>query len=222
MVSLGSIFFFITIPFSLYLLTSILVLIHRELAYKHVEGANDNATGVGVMLGLGEVLSNSKLENTEVWLLSTGCEEVGCVGMIRFLKKYEKELADGYFICIDNVGKGHIRYTQAEGLIKAFSCSGKMVGMAHRSSSSLNIDAKPFVCKTYPTNALPCLTRGHEVISILATDRKGLIHNWHWDTDTMENLDENTIHDAFDLVLDMVRSFDSDNRPSICITREKS
>ena len=222
MFSLNGPLFYVSIPFSLYLLISVLVLIHRELAYEHVDGANDNATGIGVLLGLSQELSNSKPENTQVWLLSTGCEEVGCVGMIRFLEKYGKELADAYFICIDNVGGGHIRYTKAEGLIKAFRCSERLVEQFRRSSSSQNIDAEPFVCKIYPTNALPCLTRGHRAISILATDKKGLIHNWHWETDTVENLDDNIVNKAFDLVLDIVRSLDAGNRPNIEISTGRS
>jgi hypothetical protein len=208
--SMDWIFFYISLLFSFYLMISVLVLIHRELVYTHIDGANDNASGVGVLLGLSEALSRSKPLNTEVWLLSTGCEEVGTIGMIRFLKKYGKELSDPYFICIDNVGKGLIRYTEAEGLIKAYKCSKELVEHAKISSSNLNINAKAFVCRIYPTNALPCLVRGYKVISILSTDEKGLIHNWHWETDTIENLDASTINSAFDLVLDMVKSLDVD------------
>jgi hypothetical protein len=107
------------------------------------------------------------------------------------------------------VGKGLIRYTKAEGLIKAYKCSEKLVEHAKISSSNLDIDAKAFVCRIYPTNALPCLVRGYGVISILSTDEKGLIYNWHWETDTIENLDAGTIKNAFDLTLDMVKSLDA-------------
>ena len=208
LLSLEMMFFFISIPFSFYLLLSVIVLVHRETVCKPIHGANDNASGTGILLGLGEALSRSKPENTEIWLLSTGCEEVGAIGMIRFLKAHENELRDSYFICVDNVGKGRIRYTKAEGLIKAFDTSKTLVEAARMSSINNNIDATEFSCKIYPTNALPCLVRGYEVISVLATDENGLIYNWHWYTDTIENLDEGTINKAYNMVMEMVRLID--------------
>jgi aminopeptidase-like protein len=206
--SIPEIAFLVSIPFALYLFISVLVLIHREFNYEHVSGANDNASGVGVLLALGEALSNPKLKDTEVWLVSTGCEEVGTIGMIRFLEKHEKELKYAYFINIDNVGKGLIRYTTKEGLINGFKCSEKLIKLAKGSASRNNIDSKEFISKIYPTNTLPCLVRGYQPISILSTDETGLIHNWHWETDTIENLDQSTIKNAYNIILDMVRSFD--------------
>ncbi|UCE74459.1 MAG: M28 family peptidase [Methanomassiliicoccales archaeon] len=201
--------YYITIPFSLYLLIAVLVLIHRELTYEPVPGANDNASGTSVMTSLSKALSSSIPDTTEVWFVSTGCEEVGAIGMIRFLKKYGEELKDAYFINIDNVGRGQIRYTTKEGLIKSFKCSEILVGIASQSSIKTNIHVKGFVNKIYPTNALPCLVRNYRVISILATDDKNLIYNWHWKTDTTQNLDIETINRAYDIVLEMVRSIDS-------------
>ncbi len=200
--------YYISVPFSIYLLMSILVLVHREVVYEPVKGANDNASGVGVLLALAESISNSPLEKTEIWLLYTGCEEVGMIGMIRFIKKYGKELKDAFIINIDNVGKGLIRFTTKEGLVKAFKCSEPLIELARHTASKNDIVVKEFVSKAYPTNALPCLVRGYQVISILGTDESGSIHNWHWRTDTIENLDEKTMEDAYHLVYEMVKSLD--------------
>lgn len=190
---------------SIYLLVSVLVLVHRELVYKPVPGANDNASGTGVLLALCETLSTRPPEDTEIWFLSTGCEEVGAIGMIRFLEKHGEELKDTCFINIDNVGKGNIRYTEGEGLIKAFSCSEELMEIARKASRTAKIGAEGFISKIYPTNTLPCLVRRHKAVSILATDEKGLIHNWHWPTDTYDRLDESTMNLAYVLVLEMVR-----------------
>ena len=206
--SLDNIFFYITIPFSIYLLASILNLIHREFFYDYVKGANDNASGVGVLLKLSETFSHNKLENTELWFLSTGCEEVGGIGMVRFLKKYEKDLKDAFFLNIDNIGGGQLRYSSGEGLIKAFKCSNQLIEIAKESALNINIPVTEFVSKIYPTNAVPCLVRKYKAISILATNEKGLIPNWHWETDIIENLDEKTLNDAYQLLLEMILKFD--------------
>jgi hypothetical protein len=196
-------------PFVLYLLVSVFVLVHRELAYEPVCGANDNASGTGVMLAICETLSENPPENMDVWFLSTGCEEVGAIGMIRFLENHGGALKDAYFINIDNVGRGEIRFTTAEGLIRAFSCSEELVDIASKASAAKDIGAIAFVSKIYPTNTLPCLVRKYRAISILATDEMGLIHNWHWETDTYDKLDEQTIKGAYILVLEMVRLIDT-------------
>jgi len=202
----------ISTPLALYLLVSVLVCIHRELYYEPVPGANDNASGTGIVLALGKALASNPPEETEVWFLSTGCEEVGTIGMMRFLERHGEELKDAYFINIDNVGRGNIRYTEGEGLIKAFSCSRELIDIARKAGESAGIESRPFVSKIYPTNTLPCLVRHHRAISILATDRKGLIYNWHWPTDTYDRLDENTIDQAYKLVLEMVNLLDTKDK----------
>ncbi|HHS96394.1 MAG TPA: M28 family peptidase, partial [Chloroflexi bacterium] len=54
----------------------------------HVEGANDNATAVSLLLGIGQALKDHPLQHTDVVLLFTGCEEAGCVGMENYLRAF--------------------------------------------------------------------------------------------------------------------------------------
>jgi len=60
---------------------SLFLLVQREIFYKHVEGANDNASGVAVMLTMAEAMSLDAPADTEVVVVATGCEEAGTVGM---------------------------------------------------------------------------------------------------------------------------------------------
>jgi hypothetical protein len=53
----------------------------RDELQPHIEGANDNATAVSILLGAAAALKDQPLENTEVTVLFTGCEEVGCTGL---------------------------------------------------------------------------------------------------------------------------------------------
>lgn len=55
-------------------------------------GANDNASGVGALLSLAERLVREPLRATEVWVLASGCEEVGSVGVQAFVKRHGKML----------------------------------------------------------------------------------------------------------------------------------
>jgi hypothetical protein len=59
-----------------------------------VPGANDNLTGVFAAMAMAKKLKeeNRKLENTELWILSTGCEEAGLRGAKAFVKVHGEEL----------------------------------------------------------------------------------------------------------------------------------
>src|SRR6185295_20194940 len=48
-------------------------------------GANDNASAVASMLTCAEQLHVRLPDDVELWLVGTGAEEVGCVGMHGFL-----------------------------------------------------------------------------------------------------------------------------------------
>jgi hypothetical protein len=65
------------LPGSLLSLWGIFVLLHREWVLDWVQGANDNGSGVAVVLTLLKELAHQPLEEVEVWGVFTGCEEVG-------------------------------------------------------------------------------------------------------------------------------------------------
>jgi hypothetical protein len=82
-------------------------------------GANDNASSVGTMLALAERLRDQPLQNTEIWLAFTGCEESGCEGMVSLIKEHGNELKEALFIDFEMVGIGDsLRYIHAEGNLR--------------------------------------------------------------------------------------------------------
>jgi len=67
-------------------------------------GANDNATGVGVVLEMARNLRSAPLEHTRIWILASGCEEVGCYGAEDFAVRHKAELNNPVWMSIDSVG----------------------------------------------------------------------------------------------------------------------
>ncbi|MBN1261344.1 MAG: M28 family peptidase, partial [Anaerolineae bacterium] len=82
----------------------------------HVEGANDNATAVSLLLGMAETLQDHPLQNSDVVLLFTGCEEVGCVGMAHYLKEAAPPAETTFWIDIEMVGAGNLCYVTRHGI----------------------------------------------------------------------------------------------------------
>jgi len=51
---------------------TIVVLIHREAVHKYVSGANDNASGVAVLLGVAQRLAASPMGGVTLYVVATG------------------------------------------------------------------------------------------------------------------------------------------------------
>jgi hypothetical protein len=98
----------------------LLTLQAEKSPYSH--GANDNASGAGVVLSLAQRLANEPLHNCEVWIVLTGCEEVGAHGMRALLRRHEKALRDAPFLNFDMVGVGAPTVNAAEGLLLKVPC----------------------------------------------------------------------------------------------------
>ena len=85
---------------------------------RYSPGANDNAASVGTVLGLAERLAGQPLQNTEVWLAFTGCEETNAGGTLALIEEHGSELKEALFVDFEMVGIGdRISYVREEGNI---------------------------------------------------------------------------------------------------------
>ena len=101
-----------------------------------VLGANDNLSGVAVTLAIAKYLHKNRPKNTEVWVISFGCEE--CMrGSKRFVPNHTTELKEAYLVNFDCVGVGKITIvnkekmytaTHSEELCKMLQQSARKVG----------------------------------------------------------------------------------------------
>ena len=181
-----------------WLFLNILVLLHREIYGKNVYGANDNASGTGVMLSVAERLAGEPLQNTEVWVAATGCEEVGLVGMLDLLKRHGQELQDALIVNLDGVGLGDLKYITGEGLVKAFPADPEL--LMYSAEVVRENPELPLVPREHRdglgTDATGALINGYRAMSIMGLDEEGVVPNWHWETDVVENLNEKNLGDT--------------------------
>jgi Zn-dependent M28 family amino/carboxypeptidase len=204
-------FYFLRMLATVWLALAFLLLLHREVYGRNVYGANDNASGTGVMLSVAETLAKQPLENTEVWIVATGCEEAGLVGMLAFLDRHGHELQDALIINLDNIGAGELKYITGEGMISAYPADPELLMLAAevvRETPSLSLT--PHEYRTLPTDAYAALVRGYRAMSIMAFDEEGVIPNWHWETDVISNLDENNLEKAERFVEKLLAKIDTE------------
>jgi len=146
-----------------------------------------------------------ELSEKEVWFVATGAEEVGTSGMQALLRDYGEDLRDALIINIDGCGAGQLFWASSEGMARRYRADRRLVGLARRVSRETETMIKPREYKGLSTDASPALARGFKAMSIMAFDGNGMPVNWHWKTDTVDNLDPQLIEKTADFVAAMVR-----------------
>lgn len=114
-------------------------------------GANDNASGVSLMLEVARAVSESSLENTEVRFVAFGGEEQGLAGSKDFS---ERTTAPDFFLNIDSVGGEHPVVIRGNGIFRKVRTSSRLNGDIEKSLGEKGIwtpfsghDHIPFIKK---------------------------------------------------------------------------
>lgn len=145
------------------------------------------------------------LDEKEIWFVATGAEEAGTWGMRAFLEAYSAELKGAYIINLDNIGTGTLHWVTREGMTRRYRSDRRLVSAARAVSRQDQILVKGSEYKGLSTDATPALARGFKAMSVMAFDINGRLPNWHWHTDTSENVQPENIENAVKLVTGIIR-----------------
>ena len=201
----GGIWRLIALVPCLYLAFASFTLIHREIWNRYTNGANDNASGVGAVLALAERFKVDLPDGVQLSVLLTGCEEAGTYGMARFLGEHGSKLRDALFINLDNIGAGNLHYMSGEGMFPVYKTPAELLEACQRVAKRRpELGVRQGVYNLLSTDAMPALVRGYKAISFLSTNDEGLLPNWHWPTDTFENVELKTVETAVEFVAELV------------------
>ena len=193
------------------IILSLLAMLHGNFFTPFTEGANDNATGAAVTLSLAEQFAEEPLEATELWALCTGCEEATLSGIKAFLDKHGDELRDAWFIDLDGVGIGELRYITYEGMLKKYYSNPGLVRAAAETAEALGDDKiVGMPLKSGYTETAIVLKRGFRGITIAAfPEGADDIPHWHQTSDRIANIQPETVDKAFHYVAALARELDS-------------
>lgn len=177
----------------------------------YVEGANDNASAVSLLLGMAEALMTSPLQHSDVVLLFTGCEEVGCVGMERYLRLFAPPQDNTYWIDIEMVGTGHLCYVTQHGItyLTRYAPHPEMVRLAHRAARrnpSLGVTGKAMLIIE---EVASLRRRGYKAICIAGYDDKGYLPNWHRLSDNLDHIEPATLSRAACYTWELMQEIDN-------------
>lgn len=177
--------------------------------YSH--GANDNASGAGVVLSLAERLAADPLPNTETWVVLTGCEEVGCHGAEAFARKHAADLEGAVWLTIDAVGGGRTRLTliSKETFLLPVPSDPQLLQLGEEVAADhpeLGAQLRGFA-GAY-TESVMGAKYGHPVLTFIAVGAEGLPPEWHRTTDVVQRIDESALARCEAFVWEMLQRLD--------------
>jgi hypothetical protein len=184
----------------------------RDEAQPHIEGANDNATAVSVLLGIAEALQAQPLQHTGVTLLFTGCEEVVCVGMENYLQRFAPPRQGSYWIDLEMVGTGNLCYVTRHGIshLSEYYPTAEMVSLAAqtaRQHPELGVTGKDMLILEEVANLRH---RGYNAICLAGYDESGFLPNWHRLSDNLENIEPDTLSRAARYTWALIQEIDNE------------
>lgn len=172
-------------------------------------GANDNASGVGVVLHLAHLLRDQPLLETEVWVLLSGCEEVGCYGMRDFLDRYGDLLGDAYFLNFETVGVGALCYATREGMTYPYFSDVSLLDVAEAIAQrhpAWQVTPKALLAGYTETGLV--VQRGFRGITLVGLDEGGFLPYWHQREDTLDKLQPQALERAALFAWEMLQELD--------------
>jgi acetylornithine deacetylase/succinyl-diaminopimelate desuccinylase-like protein len=176
----------------------------------HVEGANDNATAVSVLLGIAENLKSHPLQNTDVVLLFTGCEEVGCVGMEHYLREFAPSTENTFWIDIEMVGAGSLCYVTQHGIsyLSGYQPHPRMVALADKVAQDhpeLGFSGKAM---TMLEEVATLRKHNYQALCLAGYDENGMLANWHRLSDRLENIQPEVLGRAAGFTWNLMKAID--------------
>ena len=173
-------------------------------------GANDNASAVGTVLALAQRLKAQPMQNTEVWLAFTGCEETSGDGMLALIEEYGPALKEALFVDFEMVGIGdEISYIRQEGNIRPLTIQPETEAFIKQAGRQygLKIAEAPLVGAATECSIL--WRHGFKAVCLIA-HREGstLLPEWHRLTDTPDRLEVSSLERVHRLAWDVLQRFD--------------
>jgi hypothetical protein len=176
-----------------------------------VPGANDNGTSNVAQIALARMLAERPLENTRVLFLSTS-EEALCEGMGLFMERHAHELprTSTFFLCHEMLGSPDLLVLRGEGMLRVREYPAESLELMDSTADELGIELRPNLRTMNATDAVFPLAAGYQCAALCTCNQWKNPSNYHWRTDTPENIDYDTLSDAIRLSEAVIRKLDAD------------
>jgi acetylornithine deacetylase/succinyl-diaminopimelate desuccinylase-like protein len=167
-------------------------------ARRVVPGANDNLSAVAVNVALAHALCRRPPEGVRVILLSTGSEESFMEGMQAFGRRHFPSLprATTEFVCIECVGSPHLCVVEAEGMLRMRHYDERSREALAAAGAAAGVELRRGLRTVAATDGLISLRAGYRTCTLGGVDDTKFPANYHWPSDTPDNLSWDSVEAA--------------------------
>ncbi|MEA2418660.1 MAG: hypothetical protein QOE60_866 [Thermoleophilaceae bacterium] len=172
-----------------------------------VPGANDNLGAVAVIVALAHALAADPPAGVRVILLSTGSEESFMEGMQAFGRRHFGELprATTEFVCLECIGSPHLCVVEAEGMLRMRYYPEHSREALARAGQRAGVELQRGLRTVAATDALIALRAGYPTCTLGGVDETKFPSNYHWPSDTPDNLSWESLEGALRVCEAVVR-----------------
>ena len=201
---------------TLILIASVFLLVDVALSGV-VPGANDNASGVATAVSLAGELDRDRPEHLDVWVLLAGGGWSLHEGVRSFVRAHRDRLSPDstYFVFLDTVGAGHVRFEVATGWVVSFPLDRRLIEMcealadADREGEDRS-GARALRHPGFPGDGVAARIRRYPGTTITCANELDIVPGVHTAADVPDRLDAAALERAHAFALALVRLIDRD------------
>jgi Peptidase family M28 len=173
-----------------------------------VPGANDNLTGVAVLLALARRLRDEPVAGLRVLLVSTGSEEALEEGMQHFARDWFPRLPreSTQVLVVDTVGSQDLTLPEREGMLLPRRYDAELKDTVQAAARSVGVDVGRGLSFSFTTDAFIALRDGYRACVLGSINHRKEPANYHWPTDHADNVVYGSVADAARVVEATVRA----------------
>lgn len=164
-----------------------------------VPGANDNLSAVAVLVAIARSLRERPVSGLRVLLLSCGSEESLQEGMRAFGRRHFRELPTErtYFLNLETVGSPHeLALLEGEGPVRMEDYPEWFRDLVADCAKEAGVPLRRGLRSRFSTDSVVANRAGYPVATLVSLTRWKALANYHWPTDTPENVDYSRIGEA--------------------------
>jgi len=164
-----------------------------------VQGANDNLSGVAVLVGLAQLLRAEPVAGVRVLLVSCGAEETLQDGIRAFVARHRAELdpARTVFVNLDTVGSTHLVLLEGEGPVWMEDYHGPWLrDLVEARAERLGIGLRRGYRARASTDSVIPSRAGYPIATLVSMTDWLMPANYHLASDVPANLDFASVADA--------------------------
>jgi Peptidase family M28 len=172
-----------------------------------VPGANDNLSGVAVLVAVAQALRDRPVRGLRVQLVSAGAEEALQEGIRGYARAHFPHLPPErtWFVNVDTVGSGRLVLLEGEGPLRMHDYEAGFKDLVAACAREEGITVLRGLRSHNSTDSAVPRRYGYPVATLVSVDEHRLIPHYHLDTDVPEHVDYACVADAARLVESVAR-----------------